>query len=415
MAANRAEVLVIGGGIVGVCAAYFLAQRGAKVVLLERDEICSGASYGNAGLVVPSHSIPLPAPGVVAKGLRWLLNPESPFYIRPRLDLTLLSWLWRFWRSCTEEHVRTSLPSLCTLQQASLALFAQFAAEGLPFGWQRKGTMTVYNTEQGFEDGVREVELLRQHGIAAEVLTGEQAREREPLLRETVVGGVYFPGDAHLDPAAFVHALANRTREMGALILTQTEVKALEGEGRRVERVLADGEWQVDLVVLAAGAWSPQLVRPLGIPLPIQPAKGYSITFCHPNFLPSLPLMLNEVRVAVTPLDGRLRLGGTLELAGLDLSINQRRIHAIRQGVAKYLPSVSGSKEVVWSGLRPCTPDGLPVLGRPHRLDNLIIATGHGTLGVSLGPVTGKLVAQMAAGEPLDHDVRLWSPDRFLR
>ncbi len=411
---ERSDVLVIGGGIIGVCTAYYLAERGIKVTLVERDEICSGASYANAGLVVPSHSVPISAPGVVAKGLKWLLNPESPLYIRFRLDFDLLVWLWKFWSSCTEEHVRRSLPLLISLQNESLNLFEQFASEGLAFGFQRKGTMTVFNTQQAFEEGVKEAESLKGHGLNSEILTAEKAREKEPLLSEKVVGGIYFPGDAHLDPADFVISLANRATQKGVNILTHTEAIELKSSGQRVISVrTTKGELRADTVVLAAGAWSPTLTRNLGIKLPIQPAKGYSITIQNPERVPSLPLMLNEVRVAVTPLNGRLRLGGTLELAGLDLSINQRRVDAIRRGASQYLPEIKGEREEVWRGLRPCTPDGLPIIGRPSNLDNLIIASGHGILGISLGPITGKIVAQMVCGEALNYDLKLLGPDRF--
>ncbi len=411
---ERSDVLVIGGGIIGVCAAYYLAERGVKVTLVERDEICSGASYGNAGLIVPSHSFPLSAPGVVAKGLKWLLNPESPLYIRFRLDIDLLVWLWKFWSSCTEEHVRRSLPLLIGLQSESLNLFEQFASEGLVFGFQRKGTMTVFNTQQAFDEGTKEAELLKEHGLNSEILTAEKAREKEPLLSEKIVGGIYFPDDAHLDPAAFVISLANQTMQKGVNILTRTEAIELKSSGRRVVSVrTTKGELWADTVVLAAGAWSPTLTRNLGIKLPIQPAKGYSITVQNPERVPSLPLMLNEVRVAVTPFNGRLRLGGTLELAGLDLSINQRRVDAIRRGASQYLTEIKGEREEIWRGLRPCTSDGLPIIGRPSNLDNLIIASGHGILGISLGPITGKIVAQMVCGESLGYDLKLLSPERF--
>jgi len=188
----------------------------------------------------------------------------------------------------------------------------------------------------------------------------------------------------------------------------------LKARGNLVESVVTTkGKFKADTIVLAAGAWSPNLLRNLGIKIPIQPAKGYSITFYEPNFSPSIPLMLSEVRVAVTPLDGRLRLGGTLELAGLDLSINQRRVEAIRRGASQYLPQIEAKREEVWRGLRPCTPDSLPIIGRSQKFDNLVIASGHGILGVSLGPITGKLVAQLVCGEPLDFDIKPLSPDRF--
>ena len=348
------------------------------------------------------------------KGLKWLLNPESPLYIRFRLDFELLSWLWRFWRSCTKENVKRSLPILVSMQQESLRLFEQFAADGLEFGLQRKGTMTVFNTEKAFEEGVKEAELLKEYGIKSQVLVGEKVHEVEPLLKESVVGGIYFSGDAHLDPAQFVFALAKEVEQKGVKLSTQAEVIELKARGNLVESVVTTkGKFKADTIVLAAGAWSPNLLRNLGIKIPIQPAKGYSITFYEPNFSPSIPLMLSEVRVAVTPLNGRLRFGGTLELAGLDLSINQRRVEAIRRGASQYLPQIEAKREEVWRGLRPCTPDSLPVIGRSQKFDNLVIASGHGILGVSLGPITGKLVAQLVCGEPLDFDIQPLSPDRF--
>ncbi len=411
---RRSDVLIIGGGIIGVCSAYYLARHGLKVTLVEQNEICSGASYGNTGLIVPSHSFPISAPGVVAKGLKWLLNMESPLYIRFRFDIDLLAWLCKFWRSCTEENVKRSLPLLAALQRDSLSLFEQFACNGLKFGFQRKGTMTVFKTQQGFEESVKEAELLRKQGIEFEVLSEEEVRKKEPLVSESVIGGIYFPGDAHLDPAKFVLAIAEQVKQMGADIFTKSKVVGFEVKGRHVVSVqTTKGEHQADMVILTAGAWSPNLTRSLGVKLPIQPAKGYSITLYEPDRIPSIPLMLNEVRVAVTPIDGRLRLGGTLELAGLDLSINQRRLNAIRHGVEQYLLSIKCQREEVWCGLRPCTPDGLPIIGRPSKLDNLFIASGHGTLGVSLGPITGKIVALLVCGETVDWDLQLLSPDRF--
>ncbi len=411
---EQSDALVVGGGIIGVCAAHYLAESGAKVALLEREEVCSGSSFGNAGLIVPSHGVPLAAPGVVAKGLRWLLNPESPLYIRFRPDFDLLAWLWRFWRSCTETHVQQAMPLLIALQQESLRLFEQLIASGIECNFQQKGSLTVFKTEQAFKEGQHEAELMQAYGIEAQILMGEEVHRKEPLLREDVIGGIYFPGDAHLDPAAFVLGLADRLRQRGVRIVAQTAVTGWEVRGRRIVAAqTTQGKWQADTFVLASGAWSPPLTRGLGISLPVQPAKGYSITIYEPAHLPSLPLMLSETRIAVTPLNGRLRLGGTLELAGLDLSINQRRVNAIRRGAMEYLQAISGKREEVWRGLRPCSPDGLPIIGRPKTIDNLVLATGHGILGVSLAPITGKLVAQMVRGEKIDWDLRLVSPDRF--
>jgi len=412
------DVLIIGGGVIGVCSAYYLAQMGWTVTLLEKAEICAGCSYGNAGLVVPSHSIPLAAPGVLGKALKWMLNPESPFYIRPRLSPELISWLWRFRGACTTAHVRRALPVLRDLSYASLVLLKELAAiEGFHFGYRQNGVLAVFRTETGYEQGAREARLLEEAGIPAKHLNASEVRSIEPGLRPEVSGGVYFPDDAHLIPDAFVRGLARIAERKGVRIRTSTEVLGLRTRGRRIVAVeTTEGHFQCDEVVLAAGSWSSEIARGLRLDLPIQPAKGYSVTFRRPPNSPTVPLLLGEAKVGVTPMGETLRFAGTLELAGLDLSINRRRLDAMIRSAALYLASTQDLAVMeTWRGLRPCTPDGLPLIGRLERVENLIVATGHAMVGVSLGPITGKLVAQLASDEEPMVDISLLRPDRFSR
>ncbi|MGH7418943.1 MAG: NAD(P)/FAD-dependent oxidoreductase, partial [Candidatus Rokuibacteriota bacterium] len=251
-------------------------------------------------------------------------------------------------------------------------------------------------------------------GIAAKVLDAEGARTLEPALRADLAGGVHFPDDAHLTPDRFVRGLARVAEGLGARLLTGTEVLGFTRRGRRVGKVeTTRGDLAADQVVLAAGSWSGQLAADLGLELPLESAKGYSVTCERPLGGPRMPLLLGESRVAVTPLDDALRFAGTLELAGLDLSINRRRVAAIRRAVPHYLFEERYTVREIWRGLRPCSPDGLPYLGRSARHDNLIVATGHAMIGVSLGPVTGALVAQLAAGEAPKLDLGLLRPERF--
>jgi D-amino-acid dehydrogenase len=422
VSAAGGPVVVIGGGVVGVCAAYYLAQAGARVTLVERGEIASGSSYGNAGLVVPSHSVPLAAPGALWRGIRWMADPESPFYIRPRLDPALLAWLWRFRAACTRAHVERALPVLRDLSHASLALFEELAAiPGLDFGFRHDGVLAAYRTDAGLAEGRHEARMLEARGLAAKALDGPAARDLEPALSHEVKGAVHFPDDAHLTPDRFVRGLARLAGSMGADLRTGTEVLAVSRRGRLVTGLeTTRGPLPCDHVVLAAGAWSPELGRELGLSLPIQAAKGYSLTYEMPVSAPRIPLLLAEARVAVTPMRTEhapvLRLAGTLELAGLDLSIARRRLDAIRRAARQYLRVTEEPPLVeIWRGLRPCTPDGLPLLGRPRALDNLVVATGHAMLGVSLGPVTGKLVARLVAGERPQLDLAALDPDRFGR
>jgi D-amino-acid dehydrogenase len=410
------DVIVIGGGIVGVCSAHYLAARGASVTLLERDDIASGCSAGNAGFICPSHSIPMAAPGVVAKGLKWMFDPDSPFYIKPRFSPSLFSWLWKFRAACTEERVRKVMTVLRDLHCGSVALYDELAGmAGLSFGYRRDGLLALFRTAPGLRDGLEESSLLQEIGVPSRALTPDEIAARVPRARPGLAGGILFPGDAHLDPLAFVRGLASHVQSRGVRVLTGTEVLGFATSGRKITAVRTGrGEFAADQIVLAAGSWSPSLARDLRIAVPIQPAKGYSITMPRPERSPSVPLLLMEAKVGVTPLGDHLRLAGTLELAGLDLSINERRVEAIRRGAGTFLEGFeSAGTGEVWRGLRPCTPDGLPILGRSASIDNMILATGHAMIGVSLGPVTGSLVARIACGEATDIDLAPLSPDRF--
>lgn len=407
------SVVVVGGGVIGVCAAHFLAERGRKVTVLDAGAIGAGCSYGNAGLVVPSHSIPMAAPGVLSKGLKWMLDPDSPFYIRFRWSPELWSWLWRFRGACREEAVRRAIPLLRDLSLASVRLYDQLAGPDCHYG--RKGLLLVYRTRRGLDEGGHEAEILRSHGLASRTLDEPALRAVVPGLRPGLAGAVHFPDDAHLHPAKFVEGLASRAAARGVDLRPRTEVLGFERSGRRIVKVrTSQGDFPADEVVLAAGAWSPALARDLELRLPIQPAKGYSLTFKSPPSPPEVPLLLMEAKVGVTPMGPVLRFAGTLELAGMDFSINERRVAAIRRGASEFLEGTDSLELLeVWRGMRPCTPDGLPVVGRPSHLDNLVVATGHAMIGISLGPVTGKIVADLVEGGKPEIDVSALAPSRF--
>jgi D-amino-acid dehydrogenase len=409
-------VLIIGGGVIGVCSAYFLAERGREVILLDKGEICSGASYGNAGMICPSHSIPFASPRVLGQGLRWLLDAESPFYIKPHLDRSLLSWLWRFRAACREERVRHALPVLRALLCESQRLYEALAATGeLQFGYTPSGMLELYRSGFRLEAAARETEFLAGYGIPARVLDRAGVVERVPQARPDVIGGIFYPEDAHILPAHFVTELARRAQEAGVCLSLHTEVFGFEtGKGRITKVRTTRGDFRPGDVVLAGGSWSAELARELGIDLPIQPAKGYSITVRRPENCPTLPLHCKEVRVFLTPMGETLRLAGTLELAGLDLSINKRRVAALSKGARAYLAGLEELEVIeIWRGLRPCTPDGLPILERSPLYENLILAAGHAMIGMSLGPITGKLVAQIACRETPALDIAPLSARRW--
>jgi D-amino-acid dehydrogenase len=413
---DSVDVAVIGGGVVGVASAAFLAERGARVVLLERGEICSGASYGNAGWISPSHGTPLPSPGVVRQALRWLLDADSPFYVKPRFDLELALWLLEFLRASSAARARSTLRANRELILASLALYEKLAAEpGSDFGFARRGLVVACESPDGMEHARAELDALAELGGGGRELGNAELRALVPQLSPELRGGIYFPADAHLDPERLVQALARRAAANGAALWTRQEVLELELRGRRIERIVATrGELRAAEVVLAAGAWSPQLGAQLGLRLPVQAAKGYSVTVRRPADFGEHPVLLSEAKVALTPLGDALRFAGTLELAGLDLRVNARRVAAILRAVERFLPGLAAGPRIeTWRGLRPLTPDDRPIIGRPRAFENLVVATGHGMSGISQAPMTAQLVAEICRGEAPGLPLGPFSPDRF--
>ena len=415
---KKTDILIIGGGAVGICSAYYLNALGKDVVVVEKDEIGSGSSYGNAGLIVPSHSVPLAAPGVIAKGFKWMFDPESPFYIKPRFSLDLISWLLKFRRACNARRMHRAIRVIRDLNLESLELFDRFASgDDFDFQFEKRGLLALFRSKSGFEEGIEEVRLLKEYGLDIEILSVDQIREFVPDLRITALGGVFYRQDAHLVPFEFVKKLSGSVLKKGVAIHTATEVLDFETVGRKLTAVYTTrGRIEAETVVLAGGAWSPEIVRNLKINLPIQPAKGYSLTYRKPTYCPEVPLALAEAKVILTPMGDSMRFAGTLELAGMDLSINMRRVKAITKNIPTFLPEIDPNHlELIeiWRSLRPCTPDGLPIIGRSDTYKNLIIATGHGMLGISLSPVTGKLVSQIVSGEEPEMDITPLRAERF--
>ena len=415
---RNTETLIIGGGAIGICCAYYLNKLGKKVLLVEKNDICSGSSYGNAGLIVPSHSIPLASPGAIAQGLKWMLKPRSPFYIKPRLDRDLFAWLWKFHNACSRHHVERSIPVLHDLHSASLDLFCELATiEGLDFGLEKKGMLELYNTQAGFDKGIEETRLIRQYGIENRILQLNDLDEFIEGISTAAVGGAFLSLDAHLIPDRFVHQLAAYTESRGVRLLTSCEVIDFETSDRHVNRIKTTrGDISAEEVIIAGGSWSTELTRKLQLNLSMQPAKGYSITFKRPEACPCLPVAMVEAKVVLTPMADQMRLAGTLELAGFDQSINMPRVQTVLETLRAYFPDMDPhSLELleIWRGLRPCSPDGLPYLGRTPHFDNVIIATGHGMLGISLAPITGKIVSQLSTNQQPSLNIAPLSVDRF--
>ncbi len=411
------HIVIVGSGVIGLCSAFYAARWGHRVTVIDREaEDHEGCSFGNAGMIVPSHFVPLAAPGMVALGLKWMWNPESPFYIQPRFDAELFAWAWRFWRASTRSHVANCAPLLRDLSLASRTAYEALAGE-MDFGLVTRGQVMLCKEQRTLDEEAHNVQHAALLGISAQVLDAKQVAQLDPGVTLQVRGGVYFPKDCHLSPNRLMAALKQQCKAMGVQFLWNTNVTGWRKEGSTLRAaVTAQGEVSGDEFVLAGGAWSPLTVASLNLRLPMQAGKGYSLTLANPRQLPALCSIFTGARVAVTPMGGSLRFGGTMEIAGLHEQINERWVKGIIKAVPRYFPEF-GPNDFTgvqpWSGLRPCAPDGMPYVGRTKTTKNLIVATGHAMMGLSLGPVTGQIVAALISGERPAFDLRLLSPDRF--
>lgn len=408
------DLLVVGGGAIGVATAYELATAGARVTLLERgDTLASGCSYGNTGLIRTSHTSPLATPAAVRQALRWSLSQTGPFHVRPRP--AVLPWLLRFMAASRPSRAAAATDLLRSLSISGLRLHAEYARTGIDTGFRANGILDVFTTERGFRDGLAESRRHAAAGQQNQVLQADALRQTAPMLSRELVGGIYYPGDANCDPLRFVSNVGAAAQQRGVTVHTNTEVFGFGLVGNRITSVRTNqGDLHPETVVLAAGAWTPRLARQIGVFVPLEGAKGYHVDLQRTLGDPHLPIFIKEARVIATPLDAALRFGGTLELGGLDLRINAVRVEAIKRAAYRTFDHTRAAPVTeIWSGLRPCAPDGLPIIGWAPGLDNLILATGHGMSGLQLSTVTGRLVTELVFRLPLSHDLQLMRPDRF--
>ena len=406
------DVVIAGGGVVGLCSAYYLQKAGVSVLIVDRGRYSEAASTGNAGMIVPSHIVPLSAPGVIAKGLKWLMNPESPLYIKPSANPKFMKWLWLFQKHCTAEHVARSIPILRDLSLMSRELFSDVCA--LPgfedVGLAHDGLLMIHRSDYAKKDNLDLADLAEEAGLEISRLSAQETMDLEPALKSELTGSVFFKQDASIHPERFMRALEAHLRAAGVHFL-DAEVKSFERSGDAVKAVgTTKGRFASKHVVLAAGSWSPFLASKLGSALAVQPAKGYSITV--PISEPSLkiPCILTDEKVTITPMPGCLRFGGTLALQGYDSSVDERRASPIRRLAETYCEGVD--KVPTWAGFRPASPDGLPFIGALPSAPNVFAATGHGMMGVTLGPVTGKLISELIQGGSPSLDVVPFASDR---
>jgi D-amino-acid dehydrogenase len=413
------HIVIIGGGVIGLSSAYELLQRGHAVTVVERGwPDHDSCSLGNAGMVVPSHFEPLAAPGMIAMGLKWMFNPESPFAVRPRFDTELMSWAFRFWRAATPAHVARCTPILRDMNLRSRELFVRYAEKyGNDFDLETVGLVMLCKEQKTLDHEAGFAAKARSVGVPAEVLDRTALAKAEPGASLDVAGGVLFPKDAHMSPHKFIASLTRKVEELGGKFVWDAEVAGFRTEGDRIRAAITKvGDIAGDEFVLASGAWSTGVAKAAGLSLPMQAGKGYSMLLEKPAQRPKLCSILTEARVAVTPMGSGLRVGGTMQIDGNDLTVNHRRVGGIKKSFPKYYTAFKpedfdGVK--VWAGLRPCSPDGMPYIGRTGTQKNLTVAAGHSMMGLSLGPVTGEMVAQIVAGEKTLVDTTLLNPDRY--
>ncbi|MFK8057055.1 MAG: NAD(P)/FAD-dependent oxidoreductase [Saprospiraceae bacterium] len=416
---KQQHVHIVGGGIIGLCSAWYLQKAGCEVTIVDAQDFSGGTSFGNAGMIVPSHIVPMAAPGVISQGLKWLLDDKSPFYIKPRLNVDLFKWVWQFNKSANAKHVQRSMPLLYAYNELSKNLYRELASEDcFDFGFSESGLLMLYRTASHQEEECILAEKAISVGMQAQVLDLAGLQALEPDMELDVLGGVYFPGDAHLYPNQLMSQMKTVLKTKGVTFLGKTKIVDFSTRGNTVSSLhTQSGEnIPVEHVLLSSGSWTAGLLKKAGMRMLLQDGKGYSITLEKPATRPRIPTILSEAKVAITPMGNDLRIGGTLEISGLSPKLNKRRVEGILESVPKYYKNMDvpyNDETPVWKGYRPCTPDGLPYLGASPQLKNLTIGTGHGMMGLSLGPATGKLLAEHITGVETSLDISAYRLDRF--
>jgi len=413
------NVLIIGGGIVGLSTAYFLNKEGFEVTVIDKGDITSGASFVNAGYITPSHIIPLASPGMIAKGIKMMFNSASPFYMKPRLDADFLKWSWYFHRSSTPAKVEKAIPLIKDINLISRELFADIKNSGDlgDFQLERKGLLMLYKTEASYLHEKQVAERVAFEGLEVSDLNKAELQQLEPNVNIDAEGAIHYECDGHTTPTEIMPKLVAYLKQQGVIIRTNEEVLDIKSSGNNIREVVTDkGSYKPEEVVLAAGSWSGELAKKLQLKLSLQGGKGYRINIKRETGV-TIPAILMESKIAVTPMNGFTRFAGTMEFSGNNVIIRKERVLAIANGAQAFYPNIKiNDTEIknVKTGLRPVSPDGLPYIGKSSNIINLTIATGHAMMGWSLGPATGKLVSELLSGTKTSMNIAAFSPNRIF-
>ena len=412
----KKKVVIVGGGIIGLSCAYYLIEDGHEVVLIEKNSFNSGASIVNAGYLIPSHIIPLASPEVLKKGIKWMLNSNSPFYIKPRFSRDLINWGYNFIKSSSSEHVNRSIRVIKDINELSKELYFELRdSKKIDFEIYEKGLLMAFKTSKAEKEELKTVKIARELEMNVQELSKEQVNSMQPKIKMNIKGAFWYKSDAHLTPQSFMINLKSYLLKKGLKVYNENLVESFDYDSSVIDSIKTNkNEIIGDEFVVAAGAWSENLLKKLKIKLLIQPGKGYSIDFFKKTGI-SYPVILLEDKVAVTPMDGFTRFGGTMEISGLNTKINLKRANAIAKSSEKYYDGLKIPFENINDakcGLRPLSPDGLPFIGRHSSYKNLVIASGHSMMGWSLGPVTGKLVSEIISNKKKSISIEPFNPER---
>lgn len=412
------KAIVIGGGVIGLFSAYYLHKSGWEVDVLEQGDLSDNCSFGNAGMITPSHFVPLASPGMVEQGIRWMFNSKSPFYVKPSLNPDLIKWGLKFVKSATKKHAEHSAGGLRDISLLSKDLYHEFEKDAkFDFGLSDKGILMLFKSEKVKEEELHMVEKAINLGLDAQYLTPDECQKLQPGVELDVLGGVHYRCDAHMYPNKLMTGLVKYLETAGVHIHRNTEVTNINHDGNKITSLTTkDKDFTGDAYVISGGSWSPGIAKLAGLKVPVMPGKGYSFMVHNPVQPLTIPLILDEARVAITPMNGSIRFGGTMEIGKINKQVNMNRVIGIVESVPKYLPgfklAVPEQKDI-WFGFRPCSPDGLPYIGMSGKYKNLAIATGHAMIGLALGPATGKLIAEAFNGEKASMDIGIFAPGRF--
>jgi D-amino-acid dehydrogenase len=413
------NVVVIGGGIIGLSSAFYLQRSGHSVSVIDKGDFSDNCSYGNAGYICPSHFIPLATPGIVWKGLKWMLNSRSPFYVRPSLNRDLVDWGIKFIKSATNKKVEAAAIPLTEIAKLSQHEYKSWTSlPGFDFSYEQKGLFEIFQTHSFAAHAAETVTKAKELGLDVALLSYDELQRMEPQTKINALGAIFFKSDAHLYPNKLMKDLLTHLRTNGVQLISNAEVKAFEKGGKRITKVITSkNAYDAEVVVIAAGAWSRDVAAMVNAKIPMMPGRGYSLTLENSVYQLNHPSILVEGRVAVTPMDkNKIRFGGTMEVVPVSAAPRYHRVEGILNSVKKFFPEFivpMPSTDKLWFGYRPCSADGLPYIGRIKSYDNVIVASGHSMLGLSLGAGTGKLVSEMINETPASINISPFAVERF--